>query len=331
MSLNSVKRRRRCSGWSKKPSFCRSALSCESLASAPELFDRLRLAREATQLLHFLAHLIRVARERDRLQHLLEPLALALLHFLQLFGVGKVGGRLPHEILRALQAFFEAPRAVLQRAAHREGARREPALVEGHQETDRPGSRVLALGGSPRALPLHEPRDVAVEVELGAVDLEVDGVRDALGEDRLRGPGAVRAALGEVDHRLLRAAEIERRAAAVHRLADGFHIRVGVSVEKLQEQAEVLRITLVGCCREQQHMVRAVPQQLAQLVAHALVRLVGCRHAMCFVDDDEVPMNLPEAGQDIGALREIERCNDTAALEPLIHAELLADVLALHH
>ena len=125
-------------------------------------------------------------------------------------------------------------------------------------------------------------------------------MRNALGEDLLGGPGAVRPPLGEVDHRLLGAAQVEGRAPAVHRFADRLHVGVGVGVEELQEQAEVLRIALVRGRGEQQHVVRAVAQQLAQPVAQALVRLVGGRHAVRLVHDDEVPVDLPQPGKDVG-------------------------------
>ena len=51
---------------------------------------------------------------------------------------------------------------------------------------------------------------------------------------------------------------------------------------------------------------------------------------MRFVDNDKVPMDLAEARQYFSALRKIKRCDHAAALEPLIYAELLAKVLALH-
>ncbi|MDW8470219.1 MAG: hypothetical protein RML56_16030 [Burkholderiales bacterium] len=52
---------------------------------------------------------------------------------------------------------------------------------------------------------------------------------------------------------------------------------------------------------------------------------------MRLVHDHEVPAHLPQSGQHIGALGQIERGDDAVALQPLIDAELLADVLALQH
>ena len=306
-------------------------MSLRELRLCARFLDRLGLGGKAAQFLNLLAHLIGAAGKRDRLEHRLQPFALAFLHLLQLVRIGQIRRRLAGEILRAFQTLFQPPGAVLKRTAHGVGARREPALVERHQEADRAGARVLVLGRGAGALALHEARHVAVEIELGAVDLEIDRVRNALGEDRFGGPRAVRPPLGEVDHRLLGAAQVERCAPAVHRLPDRFHVGVGVGVEELQEQAEVRRIAFVGGRSEQQDVIGAVAKQLAEPVAQALVRLVGGRHAVRLVHDDEVPMDLPQPGKDFGPLRQIERRDHPIAFQPLVHAELVADVLALHH
>jgi hypothetical protein len=42
-------------------------------------------------------------------------------------------------------------------------------------------------------------------------------------------------------------------------------------------------------------------------------------------------MNLPQPGKDLRPLRQIERCDQPIAFQPLIHTELVANVLALHH
>ena len=52
---------------------------------------------------------------------------------------------------------------------------------------------------------------------------------------------------------------------------------------------------------------------------------------MCFVHDHEIPVDLAQPREDVGALREVERSNDPAALEPLIHAELIADIAAFNN
>ena len=80
---------------------------------------------------------------------------------------------------------------------------------------------------------------------------------------------------------------------------------------------------------QQQDVVRAVAEQFSQLVAETLVALVPRRHAVRLVDDHEVPVNLFESGQDLVALRQIERRDDLVPLHPLVDAELVADVAAL--
>lgn len=185
---------------------------------------------------------------------------------------------------------------------HGVGAGGQPSLVEGHQEADRAGARVLALGRGPGTFALHEARHVAIEVELCPVDVKVHRMGDALREDLLGSPGPIRAPLGKVDHRLLGAAKVEGCPAAVHRLADRPYVGVGIGIEKLQEQAEVLRIALVGGRREQEYVVRDVAQQLPEPVAQALVRLVRGGHAVCLVHDDQIPMDLAQPGQDVMAL-----------------------------
>src|SRR5262249_10537037 len=101
---------------------------------------------------------------------------------------GEIGRRLADKLLSPLETLLEAAGSIFQRAAHRESARREPALVERHQETDRSCTRIFILSSRPCAFPFYEARDVAVELEFSAVDLEVDGVRNALLEDWLRNP-----------------------------------------------------------------------------------------------------------------------------------------------
>ena len=118
--------------------------------------------------MNLLTHLFGAARERNRLQHRLQPFALAFLHLLQLIGIREIRRRLAGQILRALEALLQPTGAVLKRTAHGVGARREPALVQRHQEADCPGAWVFALGSRTGALALHETRYVAVEIELGA-------------------------------------------------------------------------------------------------------------------------------------------------------------------
>ena len=154
-------------------------------------------------------------------------------------------------------------------------------------------------------------------------------MRDALGEDLLGDPGAVGLPLGEVDHRLLGPAQVERRAAAVHRLADRLHVGVGVGIEQLQEEAEVGRVALVRGRGQQQHVVADVPQQFAEGIAGRLAGRRRPRHAVRLVHDDQVPVDLPQAGQDFRPLGQVERRDELLLFEPLVDAELVADVVAL--
>ena len=156
-------------------------------------------------------------------------------------------------------------------------------------------------------------------------------MRDALGEDRLGRPGAVRPPLREIDHRLLGTAQVEGCPPAVHRLADRLDVGVGVGVEKLKEKAEIFRIALVRGCRQQEHVVRDIAKQFSELVAQALVGLVRSRHPVRLIHDDQIPMDLTQPGEDLLALGQVEGGDDSVLLDPLVHAELVADVLTFEH
>ncbi len=51
---------------------------------------------------------------------------------------------------------------------------------------------------------------------------------------------------------------------------------------------------------------------------------------MRLVHDHEIPVDLLQPRQDVGAFCQVERRDDAGALEPLIHPELLAQILPLH-
>ena len=76
-------------------------------------------------------------------------------------------------------------------------------------------------------------------------------------------------------------------------------------------------------------MIRGVAEPFPQFVALALVRLVPRGHAVRFVHDDQVPVDLAQARQHVGPLGEVERGDDLRLLQPLVHAELVAEVAAL--
>ena len=192
-------------------------------------------------------------------------------------------------------------------------------------------TRIVAGRSGPDALPLHELRHLPVQLVLRTVDLEVHGARNALREDLAGQPLPVCVPLREVDHRLLRAPQVERSASGIHRLPDRPHVGVGVAVEELEKEREVLRIPLVRRRGQQQDVVGRIPQQLAQLVALALVRLVARRHPMGLVHDDQIPVHLSQAGQDLLALRQIQRRHHLRLLHPLVHAELRSQLAPLQH
>ena len=102
-------------------------------------------------------------------------------------------------------------------------------------------------------------------------------------------------------------------------------------VEELQEQREVLGVAPVGRGGQEQQVIGAVAQQFSEPVALALVGRVAGRHAVRFIDDHQIPTHLLQPGQDLGALGKVERGDDLLLLQPLVDAELLADVAALHH
>ena len=234
-----------------------------------------------------------------------------------------------HQLLRLFESLLQAVGAVLEAAAHGTSTGGESSLVEGHQEADGAGARVVVLGRGAGALAFHEAGDLAVELELIPIDGEVHRVRDALSEDLARFPGAVLVALGEVDHRLFRAPQVEGRPLLGHGLLDGAHVGVGVSIQKLQEEGEVDRIAPVRRGGHQEEMVRSIAQQLSQFVAQALVRLVARGHAVSFVHDHEIPLHLAQTGQDLVALGQVQRSDDLLLLHPLVDAELIAQITAL--
>ena len=117
----------------------------------------------------------------------------------------------------------------------------------------------------------------------------------------------------------------------LHGLADRSHVGVGVAVQKLEKEREVLRVALVRRGREEEHVIGEVSQHLPQPVPLALVGLVPGGHPVSFVHDHQVPVNLPEPRQDIVPLGQIQRCDDLVLLHPLVHPELASDVASLEH
>ena len=306
-------------------------LETAQLCLGPRSLDGLRPFGERLKFSDLLADILGVAGQRDRLQHAFQPLSLVIFQLFHLLPVGEVGRCRPRQVLGLLQSILQSPGPVLQRAAHGVGAGGETTLVQRHQEAHGPSPPVVALRRCPGALTLNEACDFPVQIELISVDVEVGCVGDPLREHRLRSPGPVRLMFREVDHRLLGPPQVEGRPSPFHRLSDGLHVGIDVLVEELQEEGEIVRVALVGRGCQQQHVVRAVAQELPEPVALALVRLVARRHAVGLVDDHQVPAYLPQTRKDVLALGEVKRGNHMFLAQPLVDAELVANVSAFQH
>ena len=246
-------------GTLEKPLILHDPSKLPELLFAPCFLDLLRPFGKLLELPDLLPHLVRIAGEGDCIEHPFDALALSVLELVDFLRIGERRGSYLHELLRARESFLEASCPVLERAAHGVRARSESALVERHEESDRTGPGVVLLLCCAPALALYESSDFVVELVLRSVDGEVHGARNALGKDGQGSPLTVRLTLRKVDHGLLRAPEVEGRALPVHRFADGLDVRVGVPVEQLKEQGEVLRIPLVRCRGEMQDMIGVVP------------------------------------------------------------------------
>jgi hypothetical protein len=98
---------------------------------------------------------------------------------------------------------------------------------------------------------------------------------------------------------------------------DGTHVGVCLLVEQLQEQTKVLGISFMRRTRKQQKVARFVAQQLAQLVALALVLGIARRHAVGFVHDHQIPvLRLPDARKHVVQLGQVHRGDDLVVLVP---------------
>src|SRR3989442_5403861 len=103
---------------------------------------------------------------------------------------------------------------------------------------------------------------------------------------------------------------------------------MAVVIQELKEEAEVRWIAFVGRRRQEQEMVAALAQQLSEPVALTLVLGVCSRHAMGFIYDDEVPMDLFQSRQDVRSFGEVQGSEDLLVFNPLVDAELVADGVA---
>ncbi len=158
MSLNSVKSRSRWSGLSKKPCCLHQVLEPGELRFARPLSST-AFACTASCLSSAISSRTcsGFPARRDRLQHVLPAVRGRPPPFRPVrprrAGPAARSGRSPGPS----SAFVEPPGPVLQRAAQRVGARRQPALVQGHQEADGAGTGVVAVRPPPGAhCALHE-------------------------------------------------------------------------------------------------------------------------------------------------------------------------------
>lgn len=73
-------------------------------------------------------------------------------------------------------------------------------------------------------------------------------------------------------------------------------------------------------------LVCGFSEDLAECVTLCLSRGRRPGYTMSFIDDYEIPMDLPEASEDLCPLGEVEGSNDALLLYPLVEAELIADI-----
>src|SRR5574341_135915 len=78
-------------------------------------------------------------------------------------------------------------------------------------------------------------------------------------------------------------------------------------------------------------MICCISQKLSQSVTSGLSRGRRPRQPVGLVDNHQIPMNLAKARQNIFTLCQVERSKNLLLFQPLVHAELIADIAALHH
>ena len=122
-------------------------------------------------------------------------------------------------------------------------------------------------------------------MERGRLDL-------APGEELMHIPGV---RVGEGHQGLLDPAQVERRLALAHGLFQALDVAVDILVQQLQEQAEVVRVALVGRGGHEEEVVGHLGEMLTELIGQRLlVRTVGA-HLVGLVHDDEVPVAAQQA------------------------------------
>ena len=177
MSLNSVKMRSRCCGLSKKPCCLQEFVElAKASPRSSSILDTDRVLDQLVEFADFLFDLLGIPGEADGSDHVFQPLALGILHLVQFFHVGQVGRGEPGNLLRLLQHLCQSLGAILKRAPERICARRQSTLIQRHQESDGPGTRVIAVCRCPVRLRFYESGHFSIKFVLGAVDVEVHRV-----------------------------------------------------------------------------------------------------------------------------------------------------------
>ena len=135
--------------------------------------------------------------------------------------------------------------------------------------------------------------------------------------------------LRKIEHHFFRPTQIAGGLAVFHRVVDGFHVRVCFLIEQLKEEAEIPRIAFVRSRGEKRKVRCLLAKQFAESVALALVLSIASRHAMSFVDDDQVPIfRLTHAWQNFVTLRQIHRSDYLRVIVPEVDAVLNAKIAA---
>ena len=181
----------------------------------------------------------------------------------------------------------------LSRLRRRSSDRRIAARLEARRRwrtvSARPTLRFSACIG-----PLEVVLDVVGD---GIVQLQFVG-GELVGQ-RLDVPGREAGRAVELLHVLLEAADHDAVFVVGAGLGQDVAVDVQVTVEQLQQQGEVVGVALVRRGRQEQEVVGAVPQELAELVPLGLVDLVAVavrRHLVGFVHDDQIPPHVPQHG-----------------------------------
>ncbi len=205
--------------------------------------------------------------------------------------------------------------ATAERGADGREARGQAALQDRHGEAD------VAL------LLLHRLVEVLgdilgdrfVEIALGSTQVE---------GDRLHRPLRKQRCPVEAAHLLLETSQDDGVVLAGHGLLEDVAVREEVLVEQLEQQAEVLGVALVRGGRQEQQVLGADRERLAQAVETGLAGLLRARalavgrHLVGLVHDHQVPVGLLECVEHGVACRPVDRGDAPIGLGPGVAPEV---------